>query len=136
MIPALFLTLGVVASPAHSPANPRPWSHEGCPAAAIAFYRFTPNVRSSMFGLVTQDLISFGSIRRNVRGGEYPRDGRQIFHFWRTDPRPRVAVRAEVDPDTHEVRALDGSVRKVGAAWCMFSVPEPIPARLFVEDNS
>jgi hypothetical protein len=137
MIAALFVTLAVLVAP---PARPAP-SHtlapnsppKGCPAPAIAFYQYRTNVRNA---IDERDVYSFGG-GTMVRGGEYPRDGRQILHFWRTTKGyPRVAARAEVVQETHTLRALDGSVRKVGNVWCMFSVPEPIPARLFVEDKN
>jgi hypothetical protein len=127
----LALALAVAASPAprHSTALPTGGyvAAEGCPASAIGFYHFKPNVKTSWFGLLAQDSVSYGGNATN--GGMY----NGTLHFWSPNRRPRSAAVAEVDPETHELHAIAGTVRKVGDVWCMFSMPEPIPAKYLRE---
>lgn len=125
----LALTLAVVAAPppAHPTRAPRSGGftvREGCPSSAIGFYRFTPRVKVAWLGALVEDRESYGG--GGSGGGMY----NGTLHFWSNERgRPRGAAVAQVDPETHELHAIAGTVRKVGGAWCMFSMPEPIPAK-------
>lgn len=136
MIP-LLLTLAVVAAPAR-PAASRPvlWPPDGCPRGAIGFYRFTPGKREGLFGMFVRYHEEFGG-GTFVNGGEHTERGITVLHFYR-DARlahaAPVAAVAEVDPETHDLRARVGSVRKVVGQWCMFSAPPPIAPDLLKQD--
>jgi hypothetical protein len=123
----LALTLAVASPapvrPASPPATGAYVTAEGCPASAIGFYRFKPNVRTAWFGILTQDSESYGG--NTTAGGMF----NGTLRFWTANHRPRAAAVAEVDPQTHELHAIAGTVRKIGDVWCMFSMPEPIPAQ-------
>jgi hypothetical protein len=140
MIPALLLTLAVVAAPVPKPSGtPRPDPPNGCPSPAIGFYRFTPAAsrtelrRSAPAGYIVDDLESYGG-GSYANGGSHTENGVLVLRFSR-DPRdggrfPAALAVAEVDPDTHGLRARVGTVRKVGGQWCMFSAPSPVARAL------
>jgi hypothetical protein len=136
MILALLLTLAVVAASARpAVSGPVLWPPEGCPRGAIAFYRYTPAKREGLFGMfVGHEEFGGGTF---VNGGEHTERGITVLHFYR-DARlshaAPVAAIAEVDPETHALRARVGSVRKVLGQWCMFSAPPPIAPDLLKQD--
>ncbi len=128
MISALLLTFAIGATPAPERTLTPITPPGGCPNPAIGFYKFTPgpqrDIETSGGGtLVNQSSRTIGN--------------QLILRFWRSaQGYPPAAAVASADERTHEVRALSGSVRKVGAVWCIFSDPNPTPADLRDEPST